>query len=259
MTPRKAAGSRRKPDPGPTAESPAPAEIAVDGQGEPTPTPESAAARFRDRIVELRRVPAAELRRNPKNFRTHSLQQRQAIEGVLGEVGFAGATLAFVEDGQLVLIDGHLRADVADDATIPVLVTDLTAEEASKVLASHDVLGSLANLNVEAYDRLLGELSFDSRDLEAALDDVLRANLSGEPASGGGQTRRIHQQIDQTREMDLLPHEHYDYVIVLARTKSAAVRLGELLGLGQVKKPGSKRIGIGRAISAEKLIELLES
>lgn len=67
--------------------------------------------RFRDRIVELRRVKASELRRNPQNWRQHPASQRSAMESVLAEIGFAGAALAYVEpDGALTLIDGRTQS-----------------------------------------------------------------------------------------------------------------------------------------------------
>ena len=46
---------------------------------------------FRDRIVELRRVPARELIANPRNWRRHPARQAAALRGVLEEVGYADA------------------------------------------------------------------------------------------------------------------------------------------------------------------------
>ncbi len=65
---------------------------------------------IRDRIVELRRVPAAELRANPKNWRRHPETQARALRSVLEQVGYAGALLARETAEGLELIDGHLRA-----------------------------------------------------------------------------------------------------------------------------------------------------
>ena len=71
---------------------------------------------IRDRIVELRRVPASELRPNPRNWRTHPKMQREVLEGALHEIGYADVLIARqCEDGVLELIDGHLRAEVTPD------------------------------------------------------------------------------------------------------------------------------------------------
>jgi ParB/Sulfiredoxin domain len=72
--------------------------------------------RIRDRIRELRRVRASELRPSPRNWRTHPQAQLDALRGVLAEVGMAGAALAReLEDGSLELIDGHARAEACGD------------------------------------------------------------------------------------------------------------------------------------------------
>jgi len=76
---------------------------------------------IRDRIVEFRRVPARELLPHASNWRRHPPAQRKAIEGVLAEVGWADAVLAYETDDGLRLIDGHLGSEVAPDAEIPVL------------------------------------------------------------------------------------------------------------------------------------------
>ena len=94
---------------------------------------------IRDRVVEFVRVPASTLRPSPLNWRTHPTEQRNALKGILAEVGFAGAELTRrLPDGSLELIDGHLRAEEMGDNPIPVLVTDLTAEEARLLLATYD-------------------------------------------------------------------------------------------------------------------------
>jgi hypothetical protein len=48
---------------------------------------------IRDRIRELRRVPAGQLRPNPKNWRTHPPAQRDALKGLLAELGYCDALL----------------------------------------------------------------------------------------------------------------------------------------------------------------------
>jgi hypothetical protein len=57
-------------------------------------------------------------------------------------------------------------------------------------------------------------------------------------------------------EMELRPHEHYDYVIVLARNTQDWNRLVELLDLQTVRRRG--RIGAARGLEASRLIELLD-
>ena len=78
---------------------------------------------IRDRVRELRRVPARELKPNPRNWRTHPAGQRSALAGLLAEVGYAAALVAReLPDGTLELIDGHLRAETTPEAIVPVLI-----------------------------------------------------------------------------------------------------------------------------------------
>lgn len=113
----------------------------------------------RDRIVELRRVKASELVPHPKNWRTHNKKQRQALRALVGRLGFAGAELAVVmDDGRLMLIDGHLRAEAFPDAELPVLVTDLTMDEADALLATYDPISAMAGRDNEALSALMADV-----------------------------------------------------------------------------------------------------
>src|ERR1700749_1368821 len=103
---------------------------------------------IRDRIRDFRRVRACDLRPNPKNWRTHPARQRDALRGVLAEVGYADALLARqLEDGSLELVDGHLRAETTPDVVVPVLVLDVSEEEADKILLTLDPLANLAGVD----------------------------------------------------------------------------------------------------------------
>ena len=125
---------------------------------------------IRDRIRELRRVLAGELRANPRNWRTHPESQRAVLRSLLAEVGYAGALLAReLEDGSLQLIDGHLRAETTPEAIVPVLVLDVTAAEADKILLTHDSVAALAEPDHEQLAALLAEAEFISPEVEELL------------------------------------------------------------------------------------------
>ena len=87
---------------------------------------------IRDRIRELRRVPAKELLPNPKNWRRHPRAQTEALRGLLVEVGYADALLAReLPDGRLMLIDGHLRKNTTPDAigAMPISLLELSGRQ----------------------------------------------------------------------------------------------------------------------------------
>ena len=128
---------------------------------------------LRDRVIELRRVPVAELQPHHKNWRVHPKSQQSALRGLLDEVGFAGAVLARQDaDGKLQLIDGHLRRDMLPGEEIPVLVTDLTEQEGDKLLATFDPIGALATRDDQALRALLEEIKTEDAGLAALLEKL---------------------------------------------------------------------------------------
>lgn len=146
---------------------------------------------IRDRIKELRRVKAAELTPNPRNWRRHPQRQHDLLRGVLAEVGYADALLAReLEDGRLELIDGHLRAETTPEQLVPVLVLDVTADEAAKILATHDPLTALAEADAERLDGLLRELHFDNHAVADMLLELSDAAQHGRPDESTSTDRR---------------------------------------------------------------------
>ncbi|HLA86360.1 MAG TPA: ParB N-terminal domain-containing protein [Thermoguttaceae bacterium] len=128
---------------------------------------------IRDRIKELRRVRAADLRPNSRNWRTHPARQRDALRGVLAEIGYADALVAReLPDGSLELIDGHLRAETTPEAEVPVLVVDLDDEEAAKLLAVLDPLAALAETNHDALADLVAQVETENEAVRWLLDDL---------------------------------------------------------------------------------------
>lgn len=127
---------------------------------------------IRDRIKDLRRVPAATLRPNPKNWRRHPARQNDALLAALNEIGYAGALLARETDEGIMLIDGHARAGLTPDAVVPVLILDVDEEEADKLLAIYDPIGAMAETDRVALEELIGSLDFESEDLSKLLADM---------------------------------------------------------------------------------------
>lgn len=136
---------------------------------------------IKDRIKAFRRVPVSELKPNPKNWRTHPPEQADAMRGILAEVGFADAALARETPDGLQLIDGHLRADIAPDAEMPVLVLDVTEEEADRILATHDPIAAMAGSDANALAELLDGMKFDNDATQSMLDDLADGVIDDAP------------------------------------------------------------------------------
>ena len=124
---------------------------------------------LRNRINRLEYVKAGTLISDPRNWRQHPKAQRDALQAVLDSVGYADAVIVRETLDGLMLIDGHLRAELDPEQVVPVLVTDLDETEAGQVLATLDPLAAMATPNLEALESLVKGLATQSTDAMADL------------------------------------------------------------------------------------------
>lgn len=114
-----------------------------------------------------------EIRANIKNWRKHPKFQRDALEGVLREVGWVQDVIVNQQTQRLV--DGHLRVALAiekGEKLIPVKVVDLTEAEEALVLATIDPITSMAETDAGALDALLREVKTGEAALQSLLSDL---------------------------------------------------------------------------------------
>jgi hypothetical protein len=144
------------------------------------------AAPFGKRILGTGDVPAGQLLANPANFRVHPRPQQDALQTVLGEIGFVQHAIVNKRtsaewgesQGVETLVDGHLRAELAlsrgEDTPVPVVYVDLTPAEERRVLATFDAIGAMAALDKDKLDELLADSALDFPDSELDLAAVLK-------------------------------------------------------------------------------------
>jgi DNA modification methylase len=174
---------------------------------------------IKDRIKELRRVKASELIPNPKNWRTHPVEQQDALKGVLAEVGYADALIARETPEGLMLVDGHLRAETTPDSEVPVLVLDINEAEADLMLATLDPLAAMAGRDEERLNELLETVTSDNATVNALLQTLANgyeplALLEPEPSD---------EVFDVADAMDDAEADDYEPI----------VKRGEVWSLGQ--------------------------
>ena len=132
---------------------------------------------IRNRIKEVRWIRAGDLLNNPKNWRRHPKAQADALRGILHEIGYADALLVReLRDGHLMLIDGHLRAELEPDLRVLVLVLDVTEQEADKLLLTFDPLAAMAEADADRISQLLKTVRTENQ----AVEDLLRRTAGEE-------------------------------------------------------------------------------
>lgn len=138
------------------------------------------------RIKKHVRIKAGELIPHELNPRTHTDDQRAALQALYEEVGFARSLLAYeLPDGRLKLIDGHLRASMDPGQEVDVEVLDVNDEEARKLLLSIDPLAQLAEFDTAALDELRAQVQSDNNTLNA-----LWASISQQDEKTNAEIRR---------------------------------------------------------------------
>lgn len=140
---------------------------------------------IRDRVKELRRVPARDLIANPKNWRRHPKAQAAALAGVLAEIGYADALIARETPAGLMLIDGHLRAETTPGALVPVLVLDVDEAEADKILLTLDPLAAMAEADKDNLAALLAAVETQDAGILAMLEGLARDARIALPVNEG--------------------------------------------------------------------------
>lgn len=150
---------------------------------------------MRSRIVRHADIDPRSISPNPDNWRLHPEPQRQALEGILGRVGFVQSIIVSERSGRL--LDGHLRLQVAIDSkaeTIPAVFVDVDEAEEKLILASLDPSAAMAVTDEQKLAELLADLESVNGSFDGMLASLLDSSASfldgddeaeGEPSPGG--------------------------------------------------------------------------
>jgi len=213
---------------------------------------------IKDRIVEFRRVPADSLKADDRNWRAHPRIQRDAFNSVLESVGIAGAALVRTgKEGELILIDGHMRVEELRGQDIPILITDLSEEEAGEILLTHDAITLMAEAEQEKLDALMAE---QEDRLSPSLREVL-SDLQDSEAEAIKQARVDGTLYEQA--IQLKPNR--EYIVVMCETDLEFELLRSLLKLDVKRRGGRKRttnmeeVGVERVVSVKRLLDAVNA
>lgn len=170
--------------------------------------------KIRDRVLEMKRVKASELRRNDKNPNVHGDAQRKTMRGILAEIGFAGAELCYYSErngGALTLIDGELRMTESGNTELPCLITDLDDAEADKLLLLFDPVRAMADQD----DARINALLDDVRSEDDAVNELLEQLAKD---------HKVDLADTELKQLDVRPPPKMSWALVGIET----VRFGEI-------------------------------
>jgi hypothetical protein len=102
---------------------------------------------YRDRVVEMVNVKASDLVLNHHNPSVHSDQQKIIMEEMLESTGFVGAIKGRRVGDKIEILDGHLRAQLAGEEIVPVLILDLNDQEADIFMLTYDPVAAGAKIS----------------------------------------------------------------------------------------------------------------
>jgi hypothetical protein len=206
---------------------------------------------LKNRIVASGNADPAKILANPKNWRSHSAAQKEALSGMLDEVGWVAQVLINRRTGRL--IDGHLRVDLAKqrkEKSIPVVYVDLSPKEEAIVLAALDPLGDLAGKDSKRLRALIAELDPVSESLKGFLDDL------GDPDAGGSKEK------PEIRFSEELLEEH-NFVVLYFDNEVDWINLQSILELKSVKalhsRKGFNSAGVGRVVRGPEAIAKIQA
>lgn len=100
--------------------------------------------KFRNRVKEMKLMRAGDLLDHEDNWHLHPQFQNDALEGALEQHGIVDVLLAYWSEQRdgYVLVNGHGRKALDQDVEWPVIILDITDDEANDVLALLDTIGS---------------------------------------------------------------------------------------------------------------------
>lgn len=145
---------------------------------------------------------------HPKNFRQHPEEQREALQGVMERVGWAGAILLNEQTGRI--LNGHLRREISgQEEKVPVLIGSWDEADEDLILATFDAIGEEARPDPEALTNLLNGIGNVSAGVKGLFDRMRKKIAPKEKGAGkrsipitADQWTTISEAIERVRESE---------------------------------------------------------
>lgn len=168
---------------------------------------------WKNRIVGHGEQAAISFMANPLNWRIHPKAQREALTGVLSEVGWVQSVIVNRTTGNVV--DGHARIEEAlklgDETPVPFVEVDLSEAEEQKILLTIDPISAMAAADKQNLDALLRDVGTASSAVADMLTDLAEQN--GLLSALGEEQDDSEQESEQEEKKSVdLPLEAFDLI-----------------------------------------------
>ena len=159
---------------------------------------------WKNRIVGHGEQAAISFMANPLNWRIHPKAQREALTGVLSEVGWVQSVIVNRTTGNV--IDGHARIEEAlklgDETPVPFVEVELSEDEEQKILLTLDPISAMAAADKQNLDALLQDVSTAS----SAVADMLTELAEKNGIADAPDFKEFGEEIAGNVEMITCPH-----------------------------------------------------
>lgn len=183
-------------------------------------------APWKNRIVGHGEQAAGQFIANPLNWRIHPKAQREALTGVLSEVGWVQSVIVNRTTGNVV--DGHARIEEAlklgDETPVPFIEVELSEEEEQKILLTIDPISAMAAADKQNLDALLQDVSTASAGVQSMLAELAEKNGLEYGAAIGGELNSSE---------DVIPSQFA--IMIECRTEEEQAELLERLNAEGIK------------------------
>jgi hypothetical protein len=158
------------------------------------------------------------------------------------------------------LVGGHQRFNMLaerGDKTAPCVVVDLTPEKEKALNITLNNAQVAGEWDPSLLPDVLKDIELETPDLYDSLDmGYLASQIAGEAG-----TEDDDDALDKSNEeggppeMELLPYEHYDYIVLFFKNSQDFMAAADHFQLGKISVPeyvGKKKIGTGRVLDGAK-------
>lgn len=213
--------------------------------------------------VTIREIPVEEINAapyNPRQTLAPGDREYETVKGSLREFGLVEPLVWNKRTGHLV--SGHLRLRILKDrgdAVVTCSVVDLPAEKekALNVTLNNPAVGG--RWDPTGLTALLEELEASVPDLYDELAMRQLAALDLPALDGDGEKEEEEKKGPEA--MELLPYEHYDYIVLFFRDSRDFMAAGDHFKIDVRSVPafvGKKKIGLGRVIDGARYLASIQ-